>query len=29
MRELTEGVARLFESALEPVIGTDGEKYCL
>lgn len=26
MRELTEGVARLFESALEPVIGTDGEK---
>ena len=25
MKELTEGMARLFDSALEPVIGTDGE----
>lgn len=25
MRELNEGIARLFESALEPVIGTDGK----
>ena len=25
MKELTEGMALLFESALEPVIGTDGE----
>ena len=29
MKELTEGMALLFESALEPVIGTDGENIVL